>query len=411
MVARSIIRRQRFAVESAVSVDGTGTIGNFKDIRATTTELPGEVQEFVADGRVRAKRVLGPPQQLGFQRGAFNIGGQLVSTGVELNAAASPSQDELSTLLGAILGGYTAAAGSLVASGSSTTGVTVTASQGSRFPEGTIVGVETAVGSGIFEATSIDTRSTDALTFSHALSFTPAVGAKVINAQLLYETDQPTSTVQWLIESEDRNAIFLFRGCQGNLGITWPLGGELAWTSQMQFAGWLHDDELATPQGGSAMSVWTPPGSPPVIARSGSIVFTPTAGTTRTTPQIASLTFDPAITWQAVESFNALVGGRAGYERVVGQPMATIQIPRSEAAETYKDAMAAGTTYRLFAQAGNAAGRIVVLHCPTVQIVGIAPASVNGLDYVTLSLMCLPDATLTDQSTDLLRAPYRIARM
>lgn len=412
MVARSNIRRVRVMVESSIGADGTGTIGDLDDIRITQVERPSSPQEFIADGRVRSKRVLAPPSNLGWRRGQLTVGGQLVSTNTEYNASATPAQDALSIVLGAIMGGQADAAGSLVASGSSATGVTVTSTQGDRFPEGTIVGVETGVASGIFVCTAIDTRSTDALTFTHSVGFTPAVGAKVINSDMFFETDQPSGTLQWLVEGENRNDIALYIAAQGNLGINWPLGQEITWTSQQMFANWIHDDEIATPQGGSAMSVYTVPGSRPIIGRSGSIVFTPTSGTTRTTPNVAALTFDPSITWQMVEGWgDTAVQGVVGYERVVGQPMATIQVPGTTAGETYKDAMDAGTTYRLFAQAGNAGGSMLALHLPTVQIVGIADASVNGLDYVTLSLMCLPDAGLTDQSTDLLRAPYRLARL
>lgn len=416
MVQRSNIRRVRVAVESAIGVDGTGTINNFKDLRIKTLTAPRETQAFIADASVRSRRVLSKESQLGWKRGSLALGGQLVSTGVELNAAASPTQDNLSTLLANILGGRTVAAGSLVASGASATGVTVTSTQGSRFPEGVFSVVETAVGSGLYVATGVDTRATDAIGFTHSVGFTPAVGAKVLNAEVLYESDQPTATLQFLVEGEQgggaaRDDIFLYRGCQGDLGITWPLGGELDWSSTQQFAGWLHDDELATPQGGSAMTQYTLAGSPPIVARAGHVVVTPAAGTTRTTPStLVELTFNPGISRVMHESFNALVEGVAGYEMVSGQPMVGVTLARSEAAEIYKDAMEAKTMYRVFAQAGNVAGRIIILHCPTVQWTGMAPADRGGLDYVTLTGMCLPDNGLTNQATDLLAASYRIGR-
>lgn len=410
MVARSNIRRQRVAPEASFGIDGTGTMGDFGDVRATQVDHPREAQEFIEDNMVRSFRVQAPASQLGWRRAGLTLGGQLVSTGVVYDASAVPAIDAHGVMLKAIIGGQVASAGSLVATGTSTTAISVTASEGARFQEGKMCAVETGVGTGIYEVTGIDTRSTDALGFCTALSFTPSVGARVLNADLYYETNQPSQSLQWLIEGEDRKDIFLYVGCSGGLSIEWPLGGEVSWTSQQMFCDRIHDDELATPQGGSALAQWTPPGSSPIIARSGSVIFAPSAGTLRTKPGVAALTFDPAITWQEVPSFNG-VEGRSGWERVTGQPMATIQVPRSTSLEVYKDAMAAQTTYRLLAQAGVAGGRMLALHLPTVQIVGIAPSSLNGLDYITLSLKCLPDAGLTDQSTDLLRAPYRLARL
>lgn len=410
MPKRSNIRRVRVALESSFGIDGTGTMGDFGTLRVTQIEHPREAQEFIEDNIVRPFRVAAPASQLGWERGSLTVGGQLVPTGILYDKDAVPAIDALGVMLKAILGGQVASAGSLVATGTSPTAISVTASEGARFQEGKMCAVETGVGTGLYEVTGIDTRSTDALTFCTALSFTPSVGARVLNADLYYETDQPAQTLQWLIEGEDRNDIWLYTGANGALTIEWPLGGEIAWSSSQMFCDRIHDDELATPQGGSAMAQWTPAGGSPVIARNGEIIFAPASGTLRTKPNIAALTFDPGITWQEVPSFNG-VEGRAGWERVTGQPMATIQVPRDAAAETYKDAMAAGTVYRLLAQAGVAGGRILALHLPSVQIVGITPQSLNGLDYLQLSLRCLPDSGLTDQSTDLLRAQYRLARI
>ena len=408
MVARRGISRVRWALETAWATDGTGTIGNFTDVRHDSVEYGRANPEMIDNMILRPKRVLAALAEPGKKNGTLTISGDLVASGVAQDASTSATKTNIAKIIEQIAGGYTAGAGatttgSLVASGASTTGITVTGTQGPRFQEGLIIWVETASGSGLYQPTVIDTVSTDALTFAIALSFTPAVGAKVLNCLNLYETDQPTGTVQWLVEGEDRDNIFLYMGCQGSLGFTFEAGKPVKYTTQQMTTEYVHDDEIATPQGGSAMSIWTPDGSTPVIWVKGSCVFAPAAATTRVTPSVAAFTFDPGIAWQEVTSVNG-VETRGGFERVTGQPTATLLIPHSD--ETYKDAISAQTVYRVLLAAGNTATKKIALHLPRVQILSAVPQDRNGLDYDLVTVRCLANDGLTDQSTDLLRYPW-----
>lgn len=411
------IARVRGAVENAASfgTDLTGSIGSFQTIRADSVSAPRWNQEQLATEPLRSFRVQRYATEHGFTRGQISIEGDLVSTGTELNKDATATEDALSYVLETIAGGYVAGgsagsgAGSLVASGASTTGVTVTAAQGARFDKlGIPVAVETGSASGFFEVTEIKTVSTDALTFTRALTFTPAVGAKVINAQVIYPTDQPAKTLQWLVEhTRDRDNIFLYLGCQGTLSITWTLGQKVRWSTQQQITKIMHDDEIATPQGGSAMSVYAVTGSSPVIARAGTISFNPSTATTRVAPGIAELSIDLGLAWNEVPSFNG-VEGRAGFEAAPGTPSFKIKVPHD--AETYKDALTAQTPYRLIAQAGNVGGRMLAFCAPYCQIVEITPTQVNGLEYDEITCIMLADASLADQSDDVRRRPWALAR-
>lgn len=411
------IARVRAAVENSASfgTDLTGTINSFQTIRADSVSAPRWNQEQLPSEPLRSFRVQRYVTEHGFTRGQISIEGDLVSTGVELNKDATATEDALSYVLETILGGYVAGgsagsgAGSLVASGASTTGVTVTAAQGARFDKlGIPVAVETGSASGFFEVTEIKTVSTDDVTFTRALTFTPAVGAKVINAQVVYPTDQPAKTLQWLVEhTRDRDNIFLYLGCQGTLTITWALGQKVRWSTQQQITKIMHDDEIATPQGGSAMSVYAQTGSAPVIARAGQISFNPSTATTRVAPSVAELTIDLGLAWNEVPSFNG-VEGRAGFEAAPGTPSFKIKVAHD--AETYKDALTAQTPYRLIAQAGNSGARMLAFCAPYCQIVEITPTQVNGLEYDELTCIMLADASLADQSDDVRRRPYCLAR-
>ena len=411
MVARRGISRVRWALETAWATDGTGTMGNFYDVRHDSVEYQRANPEMIDNVILRSKRVISALAEPGKKTGTLTISGDLVSSGVTQDASTSATKTLQAKMLEQIAGGYVAGAGatttgSAVASSPLTTGCVVTAGHGARFQEGLIVWVETASGSGLYNPAVIDTVSTDTLTFSVALAAAPAVGSKVLNSLNIYETDQPSGTVQWLVEGEDRDNIFLYMGCQGSLGFTFEPGKPVKFTTQQMTTQYVHDDELATPQGGSAMSIWSPDGSSPVIWTQGSCVFAPAGATTRVAPSVAAFTFDPGIAWQEVTSVNG-VETRGGFERVTGQGVATLLIPHSD--ETYKDAIAAQTAYRVLLACGNTATKKIALHLPNVQILSAVPTDRNGLDYDLVTVRCHADAGLTDQSTDLLRAPWRLA--
>ena len=263
MAGRLRIGRCRVSVEpnGSFAVDRTGTIANFADVRAMST-VSSQAVAHLTDDSLRSRIWQKNQEQIGFRACAFEWSAYLTGCGQTLDASTAPVQDTMSKVLGAIAGGYTAAQGSLVASGASTTGFTVTGTQGSRFPAGSIVWIETAVASGIYVPRKVKTQATDALTFSIATSFTPSVGARVLNSQMLYPgTIAPGSetSLQWLLEGEDRDAsvMALLMGCQGDLKLDLSLGALAKVSSSQKGATWLQDSAIATPQGGGALGLAT----------------------------------------------------------------------------------------------------------------------------------------------------------
>lgn len=405
------IGRVRAAIESSFATDGTGTMGNFFSVRTDVgkTMGPAPKQIAIAVDPMRSFRGDSRASELGFKNTSMTVGGQLCSVGTEIGNGVTTTKDGISKIGEAIFGGYRTAEGSAVASGGSTTGCVVSAGDGVHFLAGQIIFVETAAGSGLYQPTFVQSRSTDTLTFGLALSFSPANTAKVLNTQMLFETDQPTSTLQWLVEfTRDRDRIFLYAGCAGNFTIEWPLGQPLMWSSQQDVTTWIHDDELATPQGGSALSVaYSYDAGTPVIGRGNTVHFGPANASTRVTPDVAEITFDPGVTNLPIPSHNG-TEGRAGYERASGEAVATITVKAGT--ETYKDAHAAGTEYRLFAQAGNLGGKQIALHLPRCQIVDIEFVEVGGLDFEKLTLRLLPANGFADQQTDVFRSRFYLGR-
>lgn len=407
---RTKVGRLRAYVEpnGSFAQDGTGTMASFADVRWMEAD-PTTTLARLADERVRSYVWEKTVEQFGFKSLSFEMKGHLVSSGTELGAAASPTQDVLSKVLGALCGGYTAAAGSLVASGASSTGVTVTAGQGTRFIPGTIAWIETGLGTGLYVPTRIKTQATDALTFGIAVGFTPAVGAKVLNSYMHYPgtvLSGSNTSLQWLYESEAAaGETFLLMGCQGDLKIDWTLGADVTWASSQKGVKWLKGASLATPTTGLAAATHT--GSSPIPATAGGIVFTPASGTTRTLPQISKMEVALGVNWTPVPTFNG-VEGVGEWALTPGDCTAMFELPYID--QTYMTARDAGTLYQALAQAGNVGGAQLALDLPNLQIVDVQPFRQNGMSYQRVTCNALLDANTTDQTTDQRRACWRLAR-
>lgn len=404
------IGRIRVATELAWATDGTGTMGNFFSVRtdAGSFKEPGPKRATHAVDPIRSFRGEKRKQELGFKNGTLDAGGQLCSVGTEIANGVTTTKDGISKLFESTCGGYRTGEGSTVASGAGIGGAVVSASDGAQFLEGQLIFVEVGT-TALYLPVIVDTRTTDTLTWFPELPAAPSVGGKILNTQMIFETDQPTGTTQWLAEvTRDRDHIFLYLGCAGTLALEWPLGAPVKWSTQQQVASWLHDDEIAGVQGGSALTIgYSYDAGTPVIGRGNSIHFGPASAATRVTPTVLDFTFDAGISKTPIPSHNG-VEGRAGYETPSGEPGCTITVLAGT--ETYKDALEAQTLYRIMAQAGNVGGKQIALYLPNVQIIDIEEGETGGFATEKLTCVCLAADHFTDQSTDVLRSRFYLGR-
>lgn len=418
MSGRTGLQRVRAYVEpnGSYGIDGTGTMASFFDLRFNKAALERGVEalpDMSVVQRMHQRRLT----KFGFQRPALDLEGPLVSTGQELNASTTATKDALSKVFEAMVGGYvcgnSSTSGSAVASGGTTTGATVTTSHGGRFHPGTLVGVETGSGTGLFNVVRIATVSSDALTWTPALPASAATGAKVIQAQQIYPNDLNPSVATWLqflLEGEDRDDIWLARGMQGPLSIAWALGQNAMWSSKLAGAAWSHDDDIATPQGGAALALATLDGSGPIPIKSGSAVLSPASGTLRTLPIVDDIELNIAGNWQPVPSHNGVEGiAEMAFTRAE-QPTVSLAVRLED--EGWTDIRIAETYYRLLLQAGNVGGRMLAFEAPKMQLIG-EPEDIekNGLRWQKLTFALHEDDGSTDQTTALRRAPWRLGRL
>ncbi len=288
------------------------------------------------------------------------------------------------------------------------TGAVVTAGHGSRFAEGTIVGV---VVSGVTYPVLITSISTDTLTWWPALPSAPSVAGVVYNSQSNYLTDTPVKWIQMLAEdAKDRNNIWLGVGGQGDFTLDMSRGQLAKWGSSLKFAKWLHDDEITTPQGGSAIALASYTGGGPIYANEGGCHFGATGSTTRALVRVQSLAITFGVEWFEV-GLHSGTEGLGQWERNT-RPEITAELtllPPSNY-EAYHDFWSAETDVGFLFWLGSAAGSIPAVCAPTCQIMKAPePAEVFGMEGLKLSLLIKENSLSSAQTTEVQRSPISLA--
>lgn len=197
-----------------------------------------------------------------------------------LISAASPSTSTLGTYLKGLMGGELAAAGSAVATATSTTSVIVTASDGSKFPAGdwALVGV-----GGVLEPVRVSNRAVDTLTFSLGLSAASAIGQLAVNTYTYYPTNinEASLSVQFgynLQGSGSADAQWALAGVTGDFGF--DFAREKIGILDLDLA-------IASPSDPSALSLVATPAAdgmgPEFPNRSGLLYWQPASTAAKTT--------------------------------------------------------------------------------------------------------------------------------
>jgi hypothetical protein len=128
------------------------------------------------------------------------------------------AQAPLRVLLRCLFGGESIAAGSDVATGTSSHEVTVTSGEGDRLPAGQLCAVDTDATYGL-EVCQVRSRATNDLTLYPYLSATPATGRDIINLITYYPTRSNTKSLSVGITGTNTSRQWRFNGCTGGMTI------------------------------------------------------------------------------------------------------------------------------------------------------------------------------------------------
>jgi len=233
MSQSNIIQREQAVYFGEESTFGSTPAGSFPNAMTRTIvsepiTADGAVREMldVNDVRVRRLDAVQPVQGLEIAS-KFSASMLLKQTpsASQLTAAGSPASLTPRLWLRHALGQEYAAAGSTVATGTSSTQFDVASGHGSRFRPGTLIAVQI---SGQMEWCMVTSVSTDTVHVAPALSATPATSAIVRNLYNYAPAESHTKSLTAQIAYVgDSTAQYTFNGCHGGVKFAFGEFGKL----------------------------------------------------------------------------------------------------------------------------------------------------------------------------------------
>jgi len=399
------VQRVRWTEESTFGSDMSASIASFFDLpiregtaqmTLTTTSLdPMPLQQSRLD---RAEEVLGP-------RSATLTFTLNLSSVAPANLTAGWAMALLENVFGGVWEGI-----STTFTGGTAAVPTVTSASG--FLAGAAIGWVNS--SGNLEVREIESISGTSITLKHAFSGAPSNAQTAYAGTTFYPTENPSTSLQFLVEGAESDDRWLLLGGQavGGVSIAVDVTGQQlpSITVNMKFADWLASDETSSSITGT-LGTATYLDFNPMVGHAGELrVFTVGTSTLSTSSLVhcSALAFNPAVNYVPVTS-------PSGVETVLRWRAGRTNPAIEGSFTTYYDGMTWFNArknrgdYAFLYRMGNAAGETVVLSAPTVQIVNpqrVADAS--QLAAQTIQWKGRRDTDVGVSTTELARAPWRL---
>lgn len=354
--------------ETTYQEDHSGTIGDFLALPYQIGSVDYALAQEGLDPMAGKMRLDGQDELvLGPKSCSFACGITMHSHGQDLDGDVTPTTKAAWPLLRAlqtIMGGMSAtsnvSAQTTVQSGTTTTVVNVTASHGTRFVAGRAIGCVVSAGSGLIEVREIASVSSDAITVKQAFSATPVTGEAVRGSVTCFMTEDPSTSLQVLIEGREGTDGTWLGGLQGGFTLQLPVGGLGVLQLALQGAGWgkVGSSAATIP----TYSVFSPMALAPLE------VTVPTVGSsTRVLVPASEVTITPAITY-APQRSGAATHTIARMRRMPSRPLVSGSFVAPYEDDTWWTAHSSRTDLALFAQLGNVPGSTCLISVPTIQI-------------------------------------------
>lgn len=354
-------------------VDHSGTPGDFLPVPYREDSLEAQGAREMLDPATGKMRVDGHDKKvLGRRSCSVNVSCTLHSHGLDLDGNTAPPTTANWGLLRAlktIMGGSFAApdvgAQTEVLTGSTPTEVTVTAGHGTRFRAGGAIACEVTPGSPVLEAREIKSVAGDTITVKEAFSSAPVEGSAVRGAVTVYLTEDPSTSLQAIVEGRGDTDGAVFRGLQGGFTLELPVGELGTISLALEGAGW---ERLG-------VSAKTSPVYQhyEVMALSPLAVHVPKIGDTTLVSVCASaVSVEPAIAYAPVRC-GAAPETVGRMKRQPARPVVTASFT-APLDERWFAARDDREDRAFFVQAGALAGGMVLISLPTVQVTEVQPA-------------------------------------
>lgn len=393
------------------ATDNTATPGDFLAVPITEGfAVPAPARDMLdpmlAQVQIdnRAKRVAGR------RSASMQLAMLLASHGVDMKGnETQPSATTwaLRRLLGAIMGGVsvtgTEASATTVQAGTTTTAVTVTTGHGDRWVKGNVIACEVSSSSTAIEAREVASVAGDVVTVTEAFSATPVTGTSVRGGVTFYPTEDPDTSLQFILQGRETADHFAAFGMMGGFQIE-AKPGQLA---KITFD--LKGSSAEKLSDHSGITVPTHANWSPVACVASELRVPTVDSTTRTTVLASDFSLALGFAFEPVTGYGAnnIIRMRRQRPRdgVLARPSFTL--PYEDA--TWITARDDRENRAVHLQIGNAPGSCWLISIPTAQVTDVQrAASATQLSGQTVTLESRNDASSTASTGALSYAAIRI---
>lgn len=349
---------------------------------------------------------------LGQKSWGGKLGFKLRPSAAALDKDATPGTPPQMIATKAMWGGEQSAAGSLVTTGATTTSIPITATHGSRFPVGTWAAV--MIG-GVPVPFKVKARTGDTLTPFPTLPSGPADGAVVLNSYCYYPTQSNTQSIS--VQHAKPNAAngsdyaqqWECRGGTGDLGFECKTGQIPMVSFDLRGAPWTGPD---TSPGLLPASFSADTQGAPFVFNNATVLWQPTTTLTRVHTPIAGVDFKFDGQMMHLEDPGG-AEGKIGVERVGSEFMMVSGTIAKRFDAVFDGYYAAGTPLWFCAMMPLGSGtstRWAIVEVSTLFLAQKpALADDGGMTRHQHEWEGMEDQTIASPSTDLARAPFRLA--
>lgn len=381
-----VLKRARVYEEAAgvatFGIDHSGTLGDFLDFPAKSGSIKasGPANHEMLAPMLTTTRVDGHDTAvIGRNSSSLSIACALHSHGVALdgvNAAPTIADWGFLRVMKAIFGA-TFATGvpgvqTTVQAGTTTTVINVTAGHGtSRWSVGDAIACRVVSGSSVIECREITAVAANAVTVDQAFSAIPITGSVVHGCVSVHLTQDPDTSLQWVIEGTEADDRVALLGMQlKSIKHTLPVDGkfpELAFEFQGADAVRMSSGTV----GAVAPTYYSPFGT-----TFSELTLPTVAATTRVLVDHSAHSLELALGYEA-RKVGTGVNGIRRWKRKVGRPVAKGSFVELFEDARYETLKAARTAVRVHEQIGNLVGSAVLISQRTAQIMTVTPAAAD----------------------------------
>lgn len=403
------------AGEASFAVDHTGTLNDFADVPLAEGSHQVTLTQETHNPLQALQNVLDYQEEvLGKKSWALNFTTAFAPTGVAAGDSTAATAGTIQTMLKALMGGEYKGTGSTAAAAWSTAGAG-TVADASGFRAGGIAGMADANSVVHFRPIAQVSGATGgSITLKVRFPSAPASGAVIYSGSTYYWTQDPDTTLQFIVEGEEKHNRWVLMGGQGTVTPQLALDGTIQ-TLQWQITGcrWIEADEAAgsASLSGTALGNATYSNYEPITGHSGRLLVQ-TNGTiayTGATVPVNTLTFTPGATMTPVMSPSGVEGVyRYRLTRASGTPMVSgtfgtffEDLDNFDARDTKADKL-------VFYQNGVSAGECTIAEAPTVQLTDAQLPDQSGIAGEMVTFKGRLDGDTTESTaSDLGRSPFR----